>query len=291
MSRQSSETSANNSSSSSSSSSTSSWNWNTLFSNAQELASKAAELAEAAKKEANLLVQKVQENYDVEDIKKSIGLSSSTTTDNPLLVTGQSQPTKVNTTNSKTTNSKSISNSNNNAASYSVGQAQSLDLVYITENIIAMPFPYDMKNISGHIEEGNDIHLVSNFLNTKHSGHYMIWNISEETYNYQLFEDQVLDYKFPGHPSPPLGLLFKICTSIESWLDADDKNVAVIHCLTGKGRTAALISCVLTWIGELRNLISLFVSFFLSLFLSFFVCFFLCIDYLLVLNYLNKCTN
>ena len=78
-------------------------------------------------------------------------------------------------------------------------------------------------------------------------------NISEEGYDYSLFNDQVLEYKFPGHPAPPLGLLFKICTSIESWLDADEKNVAIIHCLTGKGRTAALIACVLTWIGEFSS--------------------------------------
>ena len=64
---------------------------------------------------------------------------------------------------------------------------------------------------------------------------------------------QVLEYKFPGHPAPPLGLLFKICTSVESWLDADEKNVAVVHCLTGKGRTAALMACILTWIGEFSS--------------------------------------
>ena len=43
-----------------------------------------------------------------------------------------------------------------------------------------------------------------------------------------------------------------MCSSdlVESWLDADEKNVAVIHCLTGKGRTATLMACILTWIGE-----------------------------------------
>ena len=81
----------------------------------------------------------------------------------------------------------------------------------------------------------------------------MIWNISEESYDYNLFNDQVLEYRFPGHPAPPLGLLFKICTSIESWLDADEKNIAIAHCLTGKGRTASLLACVLTWIGEFSS--------------------------------------
>jgi hypothetical protein len=61
---------------------------------------------------------------------------------------------------------------------------------------------------------------------------------------------QVLEYRFPGHPAPPLGMLFKICTSIENWLAADPENVAVVHCLTGKGRTATVLACLLSWLGE-----------------------------------------
>ena len=60
----------------------------------------------------------------------------------------------------------------------------------------------------------------------------------------------MLEFKFPGHPAPPLGLLFKICTSIENWLHADPTNVACMHCLTGKGRTATILACYLTWVGE-----------------------------------------
>lgn len=130
-----------------------------------------------------------------------------------------------------------------------------LDLAYVTENLISMAFPYDADKLLNNatIEAGNDIDVVSSFLRKRHSGHFMIWNISEEGYDYSKFDNQVLEYKFPGHPSPPLGLLFKICSSIESWLDADEENVAVIHCLTGKGRTAALMACVLTWIGEFNS--------------------------------------
>ena len=125
-----------------------------------------------------------------------------------------------------------------------------LDLVYVTENLISMSFPYDYKNGKGNGLEGNDINIVSKFLKQKHGSHFMIWNVSEDTYDYSCFGDQVLEYTFPGHPAPPLGILFNICTSVESWLDADEKNVAVIHCLTGKGRTATLMACILTWIGE-----------------------------------------
>ncbi len=124
-----------------------------------------------------------------------------------------------------------------------------LDLVYITENIIVMAFPSDPRTAKDP-SAGNNIHEVAAYLKRHHEGKFMIWNVSEEAYDTSLFASQVLDYKFPGHPAPPLGLLFKICTSMQSWLDADADNVAVVHCLTGRGRSAALTACVLSWLGE-----------------------------------------
>ena len=126
-----------------------------------------------------------------------------------------------------------------------------IDFTYVTENLIGMGFPFSPEKRKS--KRGNDIRDVSDYLNSKHNGHYMIWNISEDVYNYSYFSDQVLEYKFPGHPAPPLGLMFKICTSVESWLDADDRNIAVVHCLTGKGRTAVVLACVLTWMGEFSS--------------------------------------
>lgn len=47
--------------------------------------------------------------------------------------------------------------------------------------------------------------------------------------------------------------MFKICSSIENWLLADENNLAAIHCLTGKGRTGTVIACYLAWIGQFPN--------------------------------------
>ena len=60
----------------------------------------------------------------------------------------------------------------------------------------------------------------------------------------------MIECRFPGFPSPPLGLLFKICTSMENWLHADPANVVVVHCMTGRGRTAVVAACALAWLGE-----------------------------------------
>jgi len=195
-----------------------------LVERAQEIAKPALEAAQEKAKELAKQANTNLQNVDINELKTTILKSIGGPTDS----TGEGSATKR-------TPKKSV-----------------LDLVYVTENIISMAFPYDPKN-PGNAEGGNDINIISRFLKQRHSGHFMIWNVSEEPYNYSMFADQVLEYKFPGHPAPPLGLLFKICTSVESWLDADERNVAVVHCLTGKGRTAALVACILTWIGEFAS--------------------------------------
>jgi protein-tyrosine phosphatase len=130
-------------------------------------------------------------------------------------------------------------------------RVEDIDFTYVTENLVGMGFPFSPEKRKS--KRGNDIRDVSGYLQEKHNGHFMIWNISEDAYDYSFFGDQVLEYKFPGHPAPPLGLMFKMCTSMESWLDADERNIAILHCLTGKGRTAVVLACVLTWIGEFSS--------------------------------------
>lgn len=200
-------------------------------SQAKEIATKAQSIAETAGKAVVVKANELRENYDI-DTATTILMSTLGTASNLDAV---SEPQASTPSKQK-----------------SAIKLNQLDLVYVTENVIAMAFPFDPKK-PGNAEGGNDINAVSIFLKKKHGGHFMIWNVSEEGYDYSLFGDQVLEYKFPGHPAPPLGLLFKICTSVESWLDADDRNIAVAHCLTGKGRTAALTACILTWIGEFSS--------------------------------------
>eukprot|EP00505_MAST-04D_sp_SCG-Rhode-Island_P001769 Stramenopile-MAST_4_protein_1769 len=126
-----------------------------------------------------------------------------------------------------------------------------LDFTYVTPRLVAMGFPTKLDESKP--SRANRIEAVAALLNSKHKDRYMIWNLSEEEYDYDVFNNQVQEYRFPGHPAPPLGLLFQICTSLESWLAQDTANVAVVHCLTGKGRTASVLACVLSWIGEIES--------------------------------------
>eukprot|EP00941_MAST-03F_sp_MAST-3F-sp1_P005311 g5311.t1 len=118
--------------------------------------------------------------------------------------------------------------------------------VYVTPQVVAMAFP------SARPHKGqNNIFEVAKHLNKHHPDHYMVWNLSEMAYHPgpEVFANQVIEYRFPGHPAPPLNLMFKICTSIENWISADEENIAVVHCATGRGRTATVIGCYLAWKG------------------------------------------
>ena len=111
-----------------------------------------------------------------------------------------------------------------------------LNFTYVRDRLIAMGFPG-----SGTRPTQNRIEHVASVLKERHEGQYMIWNLSEEEYDYQMFDSQVQEFKFPGHPAPPLAVMFQIINSMESWLAADPENVAVVHCLTGRGRTVTVL--------------------------------------------------
>lgn len=82
-----------------------------------------------------------------------------------------------------------------------------MDLVYVNDRVIAMGFPVDKRPptpaVMGGgatapapprpqgVRAGNDIDLVAALLRSRHAGHYMVWNVSEEGYDYSLFQDQV----------------------------------------------------------------------------------------------------
>lgn len=77
----------------------------------------------------------------------------------------------------------------------------------MNDRVIAMGFPVDKRPptpaaMGGDasapapprppgVRAGNDIDLVAALLRSRHAGHYMVWNVSEEGYDYSLFQDQV----------------------------------------------------------------------------------------------------
>ena len=116
-----------------------------------------------------------------------------------------------------------------------------LDLSYITPRILAMGFPAEgVESLwRNHVTE------VASLLDEKHLGHYMIFNLSERNIDTSMFCDRVVDAGWPDHHAPPLPVLWTLCNTVGSWLNLDDRNVAVIHCKAGKGRTGSAIASLL----------------------------------------------
>jgi len=124
------------------------------------------------------------------------------------------------------------------------------EVVYITDRIMTLSHPAMQSTVDGDITPARKLAAIGQLLQKRHGGRYMVWNLSEVEYDVSILDDQVLLFSFPGSPSPPLGLLLKLLISMESWLKADERNVAVVHCLTGKGRTSTVVAAFLCWMGE-----------------------------------------
>ncbi|XP_016069079.1 PREDICTED: phosphatidylinositol 3,4,5-trisphosphate 3-phosphatase TPTE2-like isoform X2 [Miniopterus natalensis] len=122
-----------------------------------------------------------------------------------------------------------------------------LDLTYVTDRIIAMSFPSSGKQSFYR----NPIQEVVRFLDTKHRNHYQVYNLcSERAYDPKYFHYRVHRIMIDDHNVPSLSEMVKFSKEVQNWMAQDDKNIVVIHCKGGKGRTgtmvcACLIACEL----------------------------------------------
>ncbi|PKA53670.1 phosphatidylinositol-3,4,5-trisphosphate 3-phosphatase [Apostasia shenzhenica] len=121
-----------------------------------------------------------------------------------------------------------------------------LDMSYITERLLAMSYPAERMRAMYR----NPLWQVKNVLDTRHPGRYKVYNLCiEENYDPLHFHGRVEVYPFDDNHVPPLSMVKHFCESIYSWLSHDPQNIAVIHCMAGKGRTGLMVCAYLVYSG------------------------------------------
>ncbi|XP_074857551.1 tensin-1 isoform X4 [Carettochelys insculpta] len=126
--------------------------------------------------------------------------------------------------------------------SVSVAQAMEdsceLDLVYITQRIIAVSYPSsaEEQNFRSNVRE------VAQMLRSKHGDKYLLFNLSERRHDISKLHPKVLDFGWPDLHTPALEKICSICKAMDTWLSADPHNVVVLHSKGNRGRMGVVVA-------------------------------------------------
>ncbi|XP_053778598.1 cyclin-G-associated kinase isoform X2 [Desmodus rotundus] len=133
-------------------------------------------------------------------------------------------------TNIRDTSSKVIQS----VANYAKGD---LDIAYVTSRIAVMSFPAE--GVESAIK--NNIEDVRLFLDSRHPGHYAVYNLSPRTYRPSKFHGRVSTYGWAARRAPSLRGLYSVCRDMHGWLRQDHRNVCVLHCMDGRAASAVAV--------------------------------------------------
>ncbi|KAL1770535.1 tensin-1 isoform X2 [Sigmodon hispidus] len=128
--------------------------------------------------------------------------------------------------------------SRNMSVSRAMEDSCELDLVYVTERIIAVSFPStaNEENFRSNLRE------VAQMLKSKHGGNYLLFNLSEQRPDVTKLHAKVLEFGWPDLHTPALEKICSICKAMDTWLNADPHNVVVLHNKGNRGRIGVVIA-------------------------------------------------
>ncbi|XP_027023979.2 cyclin-G-associated kinase isoform X3 [Tachysurus fulvidraco] len=135
-------------------------------------------------------------------------------------------------TNIKDTSSKVIQSVA--SSSYAKGD---LDVSYITSRIAVMSFPAE--GVESAIK--NNIEDVRLYLDSRHAGHYAVYNLSRRSYRPTRFHNRVWECGWQVRRAPTLTSLYSVCKNMHQWLKQDQRNVCIVHCLDGRAVSAVAV--------------------------------------------------
>ncbi|XP_054827368.1 tensin-1 isoform X6 [Eublepharis macularius] len=113
-----------------------------------------------------------------------------------------------------------------------------LDLVYVTERIIAVNFASSSEEQTFR----SNLKEVAQMLKSKHGDSYLLFNLSERRNDISKLHSKVLDFGWPDFHTPALEKICSICKAMDTWLNADSHNVVVLHNKGNRGRMGVVIA-------------------------------------------------
>ncbi|XP_074949251.1 tensin-1 isoform X15 [Phalacrocorax aristotelis] len=113
-----------------------------------------------------------------------------------------------------------------------------LDLVYITERIIAVSYPSTAEEQSFC----SNLREVAHMLKSKHGDNYVLFNLSERRHDISRLHPKVLDFGWPDLHTPALEKICSICKAMDTWLNAAAHNVVVLHNKGNRGRLGVVVA-------------------------------------------------
>lgn len=132
-----------------------------------------------------------------------------------------------------------------------------LDLSYITPRIIVAAGP--SSDVFLNLFR-SPLHKVVDYLNRNYSSesqtHWHMWNLRGEGAGYDsaLVDGHWTHHPFPDHMPPTLELMATIVHEIDAFLMKDLRNVALIHCKEGKGRSGTICCAYLMYEARTRGI-------------------------------------
>lgn len=123
--------------------------------------------------------------------------------------------------------------------------SNTLDLAYITPYLVATASPTQRWLESWYRQP---VSALANYLTTRHGDNWRVWNLVEDneiSYTPEALNGKVIRHPILDHTPPPVELLAKIIREIHTYVEEDPRNVAVVHCKRGKGRTGTVICAYL----------------------------------------------
>ncbi|EKX48832.1 hypothetical protein GUITHDRAFT_136489 [Guillardia theta CCMP2712] len=133
-----------------------------------------------------------------------------------------------------------------------------IDMAYITPHIIALATPVDNK--LQKFMKKDSVEEIKQYFEMEHPNKAKFYNLDGETNSsflktYEFNGKITQEYAFLKKEVTLLSRIQSFCKDLQTWLDAEDDNVAVIMCASGRNRTGLMICSFLiyAWPNEFQS--------------------------------------